>query len=72
MPAGVSIRVTDDGPGLSAAAPHGAGVGLTNTRARLQQLYPDRHEFQFIDRPGGGVAVLVVLPYATADQPLPR
>src|SRR5215469_10147620 len=36
----VEVRVQDDGPGLSRdSSPDHQGIGLSNTRARLQQLY---------------------------------
>ena len=65
--ASLRIRISDDGPGL---APHDRGregIGLSNTRARLQQLYPDRHRFQLAEQPSGGVAVLLELPYHTVQ-----
>jgi LytS/YehU family sensor histidine kinase len=59
------VEVMDDGPGLtppSASAPR-EGVGLANTRARLQQLYPDQHQLTLANRPGGGVVVALCLPF---------
>lgn len=38
------------------------GIGLTNTRARLEQLYSNRHSFEIANREGGGVAVKLSLP----------
>src|SRR6185369_4509061 len=42
------LRIADSGPGLPASTPSGApdGIGLANTRARLQQLYGDAHRFE--------------------------
>ena len=42
------------------------GIGLTNTRARLEQLYSSQHSFEIANREGGGVAVKLSLP-ATGD-----
>jgi LytS/YehU family sensor histidine kinase len=42
------------------------GIGLTNTRARLEQLYNSQHSFEIANREGGGVAVKFSLP-ATGD-----
>jgi LytS/YehU family sensor histidine kinase len=35
----MTVSVEDNGPGLDAARPHREGVGLSNTRERLQGLY---------------------------------
>lgn len=42
------------------------GIGLTNTRARLEQLYGRQHSFEIENREDGGVAVRLSLP-ATGD-----
>lgn len=38
------------------------GIGLTNTRARLEQLYSNQHSFEIANREGGGVTVKLSLP----------
>ncbi|MEI2455996.1 MULTISPECIES: sensor histidine kinase [Lysobacter] len=55
------LEVSDDG-GQRAAAP-GPGVGLSNTRARLQCLYGNGHRFEIGARPAGGTCVRLQLPY---------
>src|SRR6476646_2754430 len=42
------------------------GIGLSNTRARLDQLYSSQHSFEIANLEGGGVAVKLSLP-ATGD-----
>jgi hypothetical protein len=61
----LSLTVEDDGAGaLGERAPR-EGVGLRNTRARLERLYPETHELT-IDRPSaGGFRVRVRIPYST-------
>jgi two-component system LytT family sensor kinase len=62
------LEVSDDGPGL----PHGpqaafrAGIGLSNTRARLDQLYGSEHRFELKERPGGGLCVTLLIPFRVA------
>jgi sensor histidine kinase YesM len=38
------------------------GIGLTNTRARLKQLYGDAHSFRIENNPLGGVRITIVIP----------
>ncbi len=62
----LELRVYDDGPGLRPeGATRGAGIGLTNTRARLEQLYGDNYRFDVQDRTGGGVEATLLLPLGT-------
>ena len=63
------IEISNDGPGFGAGSSRrGAGVGLVNTRARLQQLYGSAHLFEIADRPEGGVRVRLAIPFATAEH----
>ncbi len=59
------LRVSDDGPGLPAGwtLDAHAGVGLTNTRRRLEQLYPAAHRFDVNNSDGGGVTASILLPF---------
>jgi signal transduction histidine kinase len=61
------LQVSDDGVGLPAGwhwDAH-AGVGLTNTKQRLEQLYPAAHQLTVSDAEGSGVTVEIVLPFRT-------
>jgi LytS/YehU family sensor histidine kinase len=56
------LRVRDDGPGPSEVPPRGnprreGGVGLRNTRDRLELLYANDHDFTFERAPGKGCEV---------------
>jgi len=56
----LSLQVIDDGTGL--AAPTGGGLGLANTRERLQRLYGDAQSFELTSMPGRGTAIHILLP----------
>jgi two-component system, LytTR family, sensor kinase len=61
------LQVSDDGAGLPADwhwDTH-AGVGLTNTKQRLEQLYPAAHRLTVSNAEGGGVTVEIILPFRT-------
>jgi two-component system, LytTR family, sensor kinase len=61
------LTVLDNGHGLAGDARD--GVGLTNTRARLAQLYgSDRPRLSLISANGGGALVEVRVPYHTKPQ----
>jgi len=64
------VQVSDDGAGFTAPSLTGSGVGLANTRSRLEQLYGGRAGFEL--RPGslGGAVATVSLPFHT--QPLTK
>jgi sensor histidine kinase YesM len=59
------LRVRDDGPGLSGDATDvfDRGVGLANTRARLEEHYGPMHRFLLERSDGGGLTVTLVLPF---------
>jgi hypothetical protein len=60
------LRLRNDGPPLPDDwKPYGAGIGLRNTRARLDRLYGDAASLAVTDAPEGGVAVRIALPWHT-------
>jgi len=65
------LTVRDDGPGLmESPRTGGSGLGLANTRERLQQLYGDDHRLALENVDSGGVEVTLGLPFSSA-APLP-
>jgi LytS/YehU family sensor histidine kinase len=52
-----------DAPGAA-----GMGIGLSNTRARLDELYGDQYSLTFAPDGSGGHVVTVTLPYHTASD----
>jgi two-component system, LytTR family, sensor kinase len=61
------LMVRDNGPGLPAAKLDALnkGVGVSNTRSRLQHLYPGTHKFEFHQPSDGGLAVTIEIPAGT-------
>ena len=60
------LEVEDNGEGLKPGKPAGFGVGLTNTRARLQQLYGENHRLEMVNGTAGGLLVRLSIPWRTA------
>jgi signal transduction histidine kinase len=70
------VRVRDDGPGPAAAAAGERagggrrGLGLANTRSRLEQLHGPAARLTLAPVPGGGTEVVLALPFrAEAAEP---
>lgn len=62
------LVVRDDGRGFGSEHPTGPfGVGLTNTRARLEQLYGARGRLSLGNTVHGGAEVMIELPYRLAS-----
>ena len=58
------ITVRDNGNGPDAPSAHeGGGIGLTNTEARLSQLYGTDHTLRVDQAEGGGCLVTVEVPW---------
>ncbi len=64
------MEVRDDGPGFSGTARTRGdeGVGLTNTRQRLERLYGENHLFEIGNAPGGGVRAVLEIPYRRSEE----
>jgi LytS/YehU family sensor histidine kinase len=61
------LEVRDNGKGLK-EGPQRERVGISNTRARLQQLYPSSHQFELLNAPEGGLTVRLSIPWRTASD----
>ncbi len=68
------LEVRDDGPGIPTPAGRpgtGHGIGLTNTRARLEQLYGGAHRFTLANGGDGGLVVRLEIPHRVGALPTP-
>ena len=62
----IMLAVSDDGPGwkrLAGVAPFASGVGIANTRLRLQKRHGAAQQMEFLDAAGGGAVVRLSFPY---------
>ena len=57
------LEIKDSGPGLNGASLNVQGVGLKNVQNRLKQIYGDQFRFDMVDRPEGGLTVVLDLPF---------
>jgi sensor histidine kinase YesM len=66
------LEVSDTGPGFAPDV-RKEGIGLANTRARLQELYGSRCRFEYGNLPGGGASVRMSIPFhSVPDMALRR
>lgn len=63
----LQVAVTDNGPGLPSDSNTGSivkeGVGLSNTEARLKQLYGEDHRLDLANTSKGGLTVILEIPF---------
>jgi signal transduction histidine kinase len=63
------LEVRDNGPGLAAASETSTrpGMGLSNTRSRLEKLYGEHQRFEMKNGIDGGLVVSLSIPFLSAD-----
>jgi sensor histidine kinase YesM len=59
------LEISDDGEGFSGGQLLGTGngIGLSNTKARLQELYGDKHQFKLTAHQPTGACVQIEIPF---------
>ncbi len=64
------LEILDNGSGLpeSYRMRKREGVGLANTRKRLEQVYPESHGFEIANRENGGLRVGIRIPFRLEDE----
>ena len=66
----IELEVSDNGEGLSESAQDQLeeGVGISNTRKRLNQMYGDRQRFELRNGLQGGLVATVTIPYQNNSE----
>jgi len=66
----LELQVRDNGPGLTnfTAKSRSGGIGLANTRARLERLYRNDYELDLADAASGGLQVTVTIPFQLHEE----
>ena len=62
------LKIRDHGPGIGSSGVPNAGIGIPNTRDRLQRLYGDRQNLEIHNADGGGVVAEIQLPFCLATE----
>jgi two-component system, LytTR family, sensor kinase len=65
----LDIEVVDNGAGLAPGRSANGGLGLSNTRARLQQLYGEKFSFEPRNAAEGGFEVAISIPFRPTSVP---
>ncbi len=64
----LDLEVADDGPGSPPGRAMNGGLGLSITRARLEQLYGGEFSFEPHNAPEGGFLVSITIPFRPAEE----
>ncbi len=64
----LTLGVHDEGPGAGPRVERRSGIGLANTRQRLEELYGTRAELTLDASARGGLALSIRLPYHRAPE----
>lgn len=57
------MQIRDNGSSASGPGTKGHGIGIQNTRERLEFFYPNTHQFHAAPLAGGGYEVTIQIPY---------
>ncbi len=63
------IEIRDDGVGLDSPTAEGHGVGLSNVRKRLAQLYAGNHVFRLEPATPRGAVAVIEIPFVGQEAP---
>jgi two-component system LytT family sensor kinase len=62
------LEILDNGPGIPPATELREGIGFSNTRHRLEQLFGNGFTFTAGNRKEGGAHIIIDIPFTTAPQ----
>lgn len=62
------LIVRDDGDGIGKNDTESGGIGLSNTRTRLEKLYGAAQTFEISHLPKSGLQVSITIPFHTIDE----
>ena len=62
------LSVSDNGEGMVDRSTPTNGIGLRNTRARLEKLYGSNQDFRLETASGGGVHISIIIPFRNRDE----
>ncbi|MFC1725667.1 sensor histidine kinase [candidate division KSB1 bacterium] len=65
------VEVHDSGDGIDSKTDteNSNGIGISNTRERLKQLYAENHSFELTGSPMGGLLVRIKFPFKKFEEP---
>ncbi|HYB54073.1 MAG TPA: two-component regulator propeller domain-containing protein, partial [Thermoanaerobaculia bacterium] len=67
------LHVEDNGPGIPAGGgTRPGGIGVRNTRQRLETLYPGKHLFELSNGPAGGCRATIEIPFTEEAVKAPQ
>lgn len=64
----LTLEVEDSGPGLPGGSELREGIGMSNTRSRLERLYGNEFSFGMEHVPGSGAIARITMPYHTSPR----
>ena len=64
----VELSVSDNGAGLNDSVNESNGIGLKNTRERLEKLYGTEQQFEITSKAGEGLRVKIRIPFHTGGN----
>jgi hypothetical protein len=68
----LELHVSDTGAGLRASGGARLGVGLANTKSRIERLHPGRSRIEWGEGLSGGFEVRVSIPFRRVSAPAPE